>query len=80
MNNNSEEYISASPKPFLDSLGNVFQVEVVPNGNELPVVIFEKHGRRYLVEAYMWDVTNVPFYRKTGLFQRLARRRSAKEL
>jgi len=60
---------------FISELRVVRAIEVVMNGNDVPIVILNKHGRRYSMHITAEDVTDDPFYNKDGLFQRLARRR-----
>lgn len=68
---------SVNPRPFIRELDNIMAVEITPNGNEEPVVIYEQGGRRFLVQVSIWEVTDEPFYGKKGLQERLTARREA---
>jgi PHD/YefM family antitoxin component YafN of YafNO toxin-antitoxin module len=69
------KHISVNPTVLVKQMNNIMPVDVYGNGDEVPVVVYNERGRRYLVEVYMWDVTEDPFYRAKGLFERLAERR-----
>lgn len=74
-----EDHLPSAPtKGFIRELDNIMAVEVIANGAEPPVIIYETGGKRYLVQVALWDVTDEPFYAKRGLFERLAARRMAK--
>ena len=67
--------VPADPTPLIKQMNNILAVDLYLNGNEVPVVVYNSRGRRYLAEVYLWDVTNDPFYRPKGLFERIAERR-----
>lgn len=70
-----DKAISVNPTVLVKQMNNIMPVDVHTNGDEVPVVIYNERGHRYLVEVYMWDVTNDPFYQPKGLFERIAERR-----
>lgn len=71
----TDNHIPVNATPLIRQMNNILSVDVVANGEEEPVVIFNYRGRRYLAEVYMWDVTEDPFYKPKGLFERIAARR-----
>jgi hypothetical protein len=67
----------ADPRHFVRSLENVLTVEVVADGDNVPVVIHNVGGRRFLVVSEVFEVTNEPFFDKRGLFENLKALRKA---
>lgn len=70
-----DKAIPVNPTALVKQMNNIMPVDVHTNGDDIPVVIYNERGKRYLVEVYMWDVTADPFYQPRGLFQRIAERR-----
>ena len=72
----TDNHIPVNATPLIKQMNNILAVDVIANGDEEPVVIFNYRGRRYLAEVYMWDVTDDPFYKPRNLFERIALRRA----
>lgn len=64
---------------YVQELDNIMSVELHRNGNQPKVVIYEAAGRRYLVESYLFDITDDPFYQKRGLQERLDKRAASED-
>lgn len=68
-----------NPTKFIKQLSNIRSIEVVSDGNNPPVIVWNDVGRRYLVTVEVEEVSGDAFYAREGLFERLAKRRKSSE-
>lgn len=65
------------PRGLIRDMDNILSVELTPDGDRSPMVIWTSGGRRYVADITLREVTDVPFYEKRGLFMRLQAYRAA---